>query len=313
MKPCFFRENALGGVTVSYYPIGSWLNSDPFYLIYILRVIVMNYSVLMSVYAKEDANNLKEAMNSIWNQTVPTNDFVLVCDGPLNKELEEIISKEKAKHKDTLNIIRLQENRGLGAALNTGLKACKNKWVGRMDSDDISLPNRFEKQLELIKNNPDVSICSAGIEEFGLDNHHSKRICPKDYKDIVKYSKRRCPFNHPTVIYDKEVILSVGGYNESRRRFEDYPLWIKLLKNGYKAMNSQEVLLKMRVSNDFYSKRGGFNYAKEMIKFRLWMLDIGWINIFEFISISLIHFIVCIIPNNLREHIYNKYLHLGTK
>ena len=117
-----------------------------------------NYSVLMSVYHKEKADYLRDAMDSIWNQTIPTDDFVLVCDGPLNEELEEVINYMLKDHLSVLKIIRLENNLGLGNALNEGLKHCKNELVARMDSDDIADYQRCEKQLQVFQNNTDIDL-----------------------------------------------------------------------------------------------------------------------------------------------------------
>ena len=103
-----------------------------------------NYSVLMSVYHKEKAEFLREALDSIWNQTVQTDDFVLVCDGPLNEELDSVIAEHEKAHPGVLHVIRLEKNGGLGNALNIGIKQCKNELIARMDSDDISYPDRCE-------------------------------------------------------------------------------------------------------------------------------------------------------------------------
>ena len=117
-----------------------------------------NYSFLMSVYKKENAANLRTAMDSMWNQTIPTNDFVLVCDGPLTIELDTVIDEMIQAHGKYLNVVRLKENKDLGYALNVGIEHCKNALVARMDSDDISFPNRFEKQLSVFTSMPEISI-----------------------------------------------------------------------------------------------------------------------------------------------------------
>ena len=124
------------------------------------------YSVLMSVYHKENAEYLRTAMDSIWNQTVPTDDFVLVCDGPLNEGLDAVIEKMVEEHPDTLHVVRLEKNSGLGNALNEGIKHCRHELVARMDSDDISRPDRNERQLKVFQEHPDTSVVS-GIVEIG--------------------------------------------------------------------------------------------------------------------------------------------------
>ena len=127
------------------------------------------YSVLMSVYHKEKPEYLKQAIESIQAQAFPTDDFVLVCDGPLSEPLDSVIAKKQQEMGTTLNVIRLAKNGGLGNALNEGIKHCKDELVARMDSDDIAYPDRCEKQINVFNTHPKVSICSGVVEEFTTD------------------------------------------------------------------------------------------------------------------------------------------------
>ena len=124
------------------------------------------YSVLMSVYRKENPEFFRIAIESMLKQTIPTNDFVLVCDGPLTPKLDQVIQTLSDQYQDIFQIIRLETNCGLGNALNTGLKICKNELVARMDSDDISLLNRCELQLKAFQSDPELSLCGGNIMEF---------------------------------------------------------------------------------------------------------------------------------------------------
>ena len=269
----------------------------------------MSYSVLMSVYIKEKAEYLIESMNSIFNQTVKTNDFVLVCDGPLNDELNNVICDMKVKFGSTLNIIRLERNVGLGRALNIGLKQCKNDLVARMDSDDVSFPNRCEKQLMVFKNNPSCTVVSGIVEEFenSIDNVINKRIVPETNYDIIKFAKRRNPFNHPCVMYKKECIEKVGGYKDFYL-LEDYYLWIRLINNGFEGYNIQEPLLYMRAGSGMYKRRGGIKYAISQIKLLLFMRRIKFISFFQFFMFTLSRIIVAIIPTSMRKIIFKMLL-----
>lgn len=260
----------------------------------------------MSVYKKEKAEYLKIAMNSMFEQTVPTNDFVLVCDGPLTEELDAVIDEMKAHYPDVLNVVRLSENMGLGNALNEGLKHCKNELVARMDSDDISLPNRCEKQIDFLEKNPDLSLISGTVIEFEntMDNIVGKRALPETNEEIKKFMKKRCPFNHPAVIFKKSVVDKSGGYNGNFPYFEDYCLWIRIISSGNKGYNISDPILYMRTSSNMYMRRGGKQYAKYMIDFRRRMYKNGITNRITFYTTTLLHFGVCIIPNKLRNKIY---------
>lgn len=162
-----------------------------------------SYSVLMSVYVKEKAEYLRTAMDSIWNQTIPTDDFVLVCDGPLNEGLDAVIEKMEEEHPDTLHVVRLEKNSGLGNALNEGIKHCRHKLVARMDSDDISRPDRCERQLKVFQEHPDTSVVSGIVEEFTTSTTEieARRVPPETQEEIITFAKKRNPFNHPCVMY----------------------------------------------------------------------------------------------------------------
>lgn len=268
-----------------------------------------NYSVLMSVYYKEKAAFLQESMESIYKQTIPTNDFVLVCDGPLGEELNFVIEKMQVYFGDILHIVRLKKNCGLGNALNEGLKHCKNELVARMDSDDISFPDRCERQLTYFEKKQ-VSIVSGTVLEFAEDISEitGKRKVPSSHEEICKFSKKRNPFNHPTVMFRKREVEKAGGYSEKYPLFEDYYLWVRMLQNGSIGQNIEEPLLYMRTPRDMYMRRGGKRYAKNMLRFHGWLCEIKWSSVVDYLSGAVPHAVVCVLPNGVRKRVY-MFLH----
>ena len=262
-----------------------------------------NYSVLMSVYAKENPDFLRQSIVSIQNQTVLTDDFVLVCDGPLTEELNGVISE----FSDDLHVVRLQRNMGLGNALNAGLKACKNELVARMDSDDISAPDRCEKQLKAFEKDPELGIVSGALTEFTEtpDRVTGERRLPCTHEEILAFSRKRCPFNHPCVMFRKSVVIEAGGYN-GEFRMEDYYLWIRMLQTGCKGANLEDVLLYMRTSPDMYLRRGGSFYAKDMLRFHWWVHKTGWESLGDFLTGAVPHAVVCVLPNGIRGAVYRR-------
>lgn len=269
----------------------------------------MNFSVLMSVYSKERPSNFDKALESILiNQTLKPSEFVLIADGELTDELYATIEKYR-KVFSNFRLVLLPNNVGLGKALNEGLKHCTYEWVGRMDSDDISLPNRFERQIQYIEQNPDVSILGAWIEEFtdGTDRQHRTRRTPEQHSDIVSYAKSRSPINHPVVMFNKQRVLEVGGY-EHCTLFEDYWLWVRLLHRGNIFHNIQEPLLLFRTNDFMYERRGGTSYIRSEYQFFKKTYDIGFISRLQLIQNIIIRTIVRIIPNKLRLVVYKKCL-----
>lgn len=267
-----------------------------------------HYSVLMSVYVKEKAEYLCTAMDSIWNQTIETDDFVLVCDGPLNDELDAVIKEMKTKHSE-LHIVRLEKNGGLGNALNIGLAECKNELVARMDSDDISRPDRCERQLTVFSLHPEVSVVGGVAEEFSTSTEviEARRVLPEKQKDILVFARKRNPFNHPCVMYKKTAVEEAGGYQDFYL-LEDYYLWIRMLQKGFVCYNLQEPLLWMRAGSELYKRRGGWNYAKSQKALFKYMRDSGFISKSQYVISVITRSAASLLPNRARELIYKKVL-----
>lgn len=267
------------------------------------------YSVLMSVYYKEKPEYLNQAIESIQTQTLSTNNFVLVCDGPLTPELDAIINVKQHEMGDSLNVVRLAKNGGLGNALNEGIKHCKNELVARMDSDDIAYPDRCERQINVFNTHPNVSICSGIVEEFVATPEvvEVKRVPPEVHEEIVKFAKKRNPFNHPCVMYKKCAVEAVGSYQDFYL-LEDYYLWLRMLMAGYEGYNIQEPLLYMRAGSDMYLRRAGWKYAKAQIQLFKFMKKKGFINNGQYIKSCMIRSGSALAPNWLRKFVYGKVL-----
>lgn len=268
-----------------------------------------NYSVLMSVYHKEKSEFLREAMESIWHQTFPTDDFVLVCDGPLNNELDAVIEEMEKTHPGTLHVVRLEKNSGLGYALNIGIKHCKNELVARMDSDDISRPDRCERQMKVFADHPELFLCSGIVEEFTTtpEQIESWRIPPETQEAIVAFAKKRNPFNHPCVMYKKSAVEVAGGYQDFYL-LEDYYLWIRMLMKGCQGYNIQEPLLWMRAGSDMYKRRAGWKYARTQAKLFKFMKENGFIDNGQYIKSCIIRSGSALSPNWLRKFMFERIL-----
>ena len=265
------------------------------------------YSVLMSVYEKEQPAFLKESIDSILRQTLPTDNFIIVCDGPLTAELEDIL-QQFLKKTDAIQLVRLEQNAGLGNALNEGMKHCQHDMIARMDSDDIAFPERCERQVAaMIEQNADI--LSGPILEFEGDYKGvvTRKPLPQSLDKIRKYARRRCPFNHPCVMFRKQAVLAAGGYQDFYR-FEDYYLWIRMLQNGAKAYNMKQPLLYMRGGSNMYARRGGWSYLRAARRFRKWMYHSGFSSWSDYMISITGQAIVCLLPNSLRMVVYKTLL-----
>lgn len=259
------------------------------------------FSVLMSVYNKEKPEYLEQSIHSILNQTIKPNEIVIVKDGILTKELNDIIKKYKLKE------VQLEQNVGLGEALKIGVQNCKYDLIARMDTDDISVPNRFELELKEFKKNPKLTLVGGQFIEFDEIGIGKKREVPCDKEEIKKYSYRRNPFNHVTVMFRKNDILEIGNYSHMPY-FEDYYLWVRLIEKNYEFLNLDDVLVYVRSGKNMIKRRGGLRYIKSIYTFEKQIYDIKYINFNKFASNVIIRTTVSIVPNKVREKIYTIFL-----
>lgn len=272
---------------------------------------MINFSVLLSIYYKENTTTLKEALDSVFIQSISPTEVVLVKDGSLTAELDAIVSEYESRY-PTMKVISLPENKGLGFALNEGIKHCSYDWIARMDGDDICFPNRFEKQLGIIEKHPDLSFLSSSIAEFvnSPEEVVSYRSLPEFHKEIYDYAKTRCPLNHPVVMYRKQAVLDCGGYREFP---EDYHLWVRALMKGYKFYNIQEPLLYFRSNIDTIKRRGGWKYAIAEIGHQKEFYRVGFLSYSQFLKNSASRFVVRIIPSKIRSFLYSGLLRTKNK
>lgn len=270
----------------------------------------ISFSVLMSVYYKDNPIYLKEALESIEFQTLKPNEIILVKDGPLTAELEDVISNFTTTTNISVKTISLEKNMGLGNALRIGLKSCNYEYIGRMDADDINIPNRFYIQMKVILEG-NFDIVGSVVKEFRKEGNKNIilgfRKVPEFHDEIVKFAKKRNPMNHPSVLFKKSSVIAAGNYVEIKG-FEDYYLWVRMILNGAKFYNIQKPLLNFRVNNETYLRRGGWNYLKSELNLRKEFLKLGFITNFEYYSDALLRTAIRIAPNKLRNGIYKMFL-----
>ena len=269
------------------------------------------YSVLMSVYGKENSVWFKKAAESMLNQTAPPDEFVLICDGPLTEELETAVEELDRSYPGMFQILRLKENVGLGEALRQGILLCRNELVARMDSDDIACPDRCRQQLELFQKIPELSFSSGTIAEFfderELESSETAalrlRTLPQSHEEIVSYDKKRNPMNHMAVMLKKSAVLQAGNY-QSAEGLEDYDLWSRMLQLGFRAGNLKETLVWARIGNGMEQRRGGVKYAGRMARFQTLLLKRGFLSLPQYIINCCIRIPVSLLPGRIRAAVY---------
>ncbi len=267
------------------------------------------YSVLMSVYIKERAEFLEQSLDSMLSQTIKPDEIVLVEDGPLSEELYAVIKNYDDSHPGLFTTVELPTNGGLGNALNEGLKVARNDLVARMDSDDISYPERCEKELQAFDRLPELSIVGTQINEFVGDpgNIVSSREVPSSYSGILKFSRRRSPFNHPTVMYRRNDVLKAGGYKAYGRK-EDLDLFIRMVNEGYKAINLKKTYLYYRTSEDNLQRRREWVNCKEYIQIMYNFHRKGWNGLSDITYVIVGQLIMHFAPKKFVYRLSNRFL-----
>lgn len=268
------------------------------------------YTVLMSVYYKEKPEYLSLSIESMLNQTVKPDEFIIVKDGPLTTELDEVINNFVTAYPKTFNIIVNETNLGLGPALAKGIENSKNELIARMDSDDYVVSTRCERQLEKFREDPKLEMVGSYEAEFvdDIDNVISIHRVPSENDEIERFMHRRCSVLHPTVMYKKSAVLKSGNY-QSVLLYEDYDLFARMvLEYHIKSYNIPEPLYYIRTSEDFFKRRGGIKYAKTVLKFKWGQYRKGYMSLMDFCISGLGQAFVCVLPNSLRKSFYMKFL-----
>ena len=264
-------------------------------------------SVSMCVYGKDNPEHFKIAVDSILQQTTKPDEVVLVVDGPVPDELDKIISSYEET--PIFKVIRLPENVGHGEARRTGLRNCKNELVALMDADDISLPRRFEEQLEAFRKDEELVIVGSHISEFiGEESNivSYRRVSLTD-EEIKVDMKKRCPMNQVTVMFRRSAVEKVGGYIDWYCE-EDYYLWLRLMLDGAKFANCDSILVNVRTGEGMYSRRGGIPYFKSEAKLQGYMLKNHVIGVLDYIVNVAKRFVVQVLmPNKIRGFVFKKF------
>ena len=250
----------------------------------------MKFSVLIAVYAKETPTHLEQSLESIFHQDLPPDEVVLVEDGPLTADLDEVVARFKAQHE-------------------VGLTHCQYDIVARMDSDDLSKPHRFSKEMAWLEAHPETDVVGSWTDEFADTSGKviSTRRVPETHEALLRFSRYRNPMNHPTVMFRKAAVERAGGYRH-RELFEDYDLWVRMLQQGARFHNLQESLLLFRLSPQLYNRRGGKHYILLESNFQRWMHKVGHISRIRLAMNITARTLIRMIPDKWRKYGYLIFL-----
>lgn len=273
------------------------------------------FSVLMSVYYKENPSWFRIALDSVIKQTLQPNEIVLVEDGKLTDELYKVIEEYKNQYSNLFKIIPLEKNSGLGEALRVGILNCSNELIARMDTDDIARNDRFEKQIKFFQEHTNVGLVGSWISEFE-DNPNkiiSYRQLPTEHQDIYKFGQFRCPVNHMTVMYRKDAVLKAGNY-QTFKNIEDYYLWGRMLKQGAVFANISECLVNVRAGNSMLKRRANLTYFfNSEFPLHTELYKIGFISLKQYLRNISSKFLLRAIPQWAMAIIYRKFLRKEAK
>ena len=270
----------------------------------------IKFSVLMTTYNGETPDNLKASLDSILvNQTVKPDQLVLVVDGPVSSSLDCVIAEYEQNHKGVVDVVRMPENKGQSKASAFGMQYVKYDLVARMDSDDISVSTRFERQINVFREHPEFSVVGGFIEEFSSDINEAGplRTVPESDGDIKKAFRNRTPINNVTSMMKKQAIVSAGGYGRDTVN-EDYSLYAHMWVNGAVFYNIQDVLVHVRVGNGMVKRR------TDLRIFRDWVKDQHYLRVNRKHSVF-VSFISCakclafvLMPAKIKNILYKKVL-----
>ena len=265
------------------------------------------YSILSSVYQGENPEYLRQSMESMVNQTVKSNDYVIVEDGPLTDRLRAVLNEYQAKY-DYIHLIRIPENRGLGNALRVGLKQCKNSLVARMDTDDVSMPDRMELQLKFFEDDNSLDICGSYMYEFHKNIWDRDRLkkMPVTHEEIYKCGKRKNPFNHSTVMFRKETVMGMGSYNPKRKRGQDFDLFTRMLIKGARGYNVPEPLVYYRVSDDQYERRVSHESTRMILGIEKRNYQAGYAGIADLVYVYAFQMAAHFMPKRVGGFLYKR-------
>ena len=268
----------------------------------------MGLSVLASIYEGTDSKELADCLDSLEAQTLPADEIVLVLDGPIASSVRACIDRYSVIL--PIRLLEFSQNRGLGPALHDGLLACTHDLVARVDTDDRSLPARFETQVCFLQQAPLVSVVGGMMREHNYTNTKTKsfiRTMPLSHDDISRTARKRNPINHPTVVFRKNDIIASGNYGDYRF-FEDYELWARVILREHRLANIARILVETETDAGFFARRRGLSYIHYEIRFARRLYKTKFLSFPQFIQFILTRIPLRLVPTSIIELFYRTSL-----
>ena len=269
----------------------------------------MKFSVVMPIYIHEKDDEFRLALDSTFNQTVVPDEVLIVADKDIPQNTKDILEEYKAKYPEIFNFVILNVAATLGQTRAIGVQMAKYDIIANMDADDIAKNDRFEKQLKYMKEHPDIDVLGSWVTEFDGDpkNIYAQRNMPITTEEITKFCKFRCPMCNMTIMHKKKSVLDAGNWS-SLQGAEDFELWGRMLKKGYKLENMPEYLVNVRAGKALVDRRKGFQvFGFELAVFGIFY-SYGFVTGYEYCKALSLKFLLRIIPNWFRGFIYNNFL-----
>jgi glycosyltransferase involved in cell wall biosynthesis len=267
------------------------------------------FSVAMCTYKEDDPQELSTAIDSVIEQTQPPSEIVLVKNGPVPETLETVIESHQDVHPELFSIISLKRNRARGIARQISIEQCHHEFVALMDTDDISVADRFQTQIAYLEDHSSVDVVGGYVAEFDADSEcpDTIRKVPLGPDELESKARFRCPLNQPTVMARKQALLDAGGYRDIEI-MEDYDLWIRVLLNGGTIANIPKVFTNVHAGGEMYKRRGGVRYALAESKLLYEFFEMGFLTLPLLMLNLVVRIPVRLVPNALRGAIYSKIL-----
>jgi glycosyltransferase involved in cell wall biosynthesis len=267
----------------------------------------------MPVYAGDEPRFLDRAFEStVESQTVRPSEVVLVQDGPVPGQMALKLANIVGRSPVPVRLVTIEHNKGLATALTEGMAECKYEVIARMDADDVSDSQRFETQIKLIASGLDL--VGSGMYEFteedGVEQIVGQRTPPTGTEAIARYSRFHDPFNHPTVVFRRQAVEKVGGY-QHLGMMEDYWLFARMIHAGLAVANVPEPLVHYRVSSGAFRRRGGLKQLRSEWQIQRAFLRIGFTSPAQFARNSIVRSAYRVVPERVRRIAYRRLIAHG--